>query len=273
LVARSDRGPAPNADRHRQDHLSTSPPAGGTAAEGWTLNQIARDIPLTSSALEVLEHAQRFAAQVGSPAVEPIHVLCAIVFLPRVPARRALVELGAKIDQLERLRPQGDHPNPPAAKTLPIGSATRYLLNNAHREAEQLGHYRVDALHLLLALLYKDSRATSDALEQAGLSLYAMRQYLTTPSATSKSVHRRPLPSLAGVVRVSPVFAIPVGGMIVGGVGLWLGIAPELTLPLSLLLVVGGWVTSLCIHEFGHAFIAFLGGDRSVAAAGYLSLN
>jgi Zn-dependent protease len=37
--------------------------------------------------------------------------------------------------------------------------------------------------------------------------------------------------------------------------------------------VVGGWVTSLCIHEFGHAFIAFLGGDRSVASAGYLSLN
>jgi Zn-dependent protease len=32
-------------------------------------------------------------------------------------------------------------------------------------------------------------------------------------------------------------------------------------------------VTSLCIHEFGHAFVAFLGGDRSVASAGYLSLN
>jgi Zn-dependent protease len=54
---------------------------------------------------------------------------------------------------------------------------------------------------------------------------------------------------------------------------LWSGAAPGLTLPLSILLVVGGWVTSLCIHEFGHAFIAFLGGDRSVASAGYLSLN
>jgi len=44
-------------------------------------------------------------------------------------------------------------------------------------------------------------------------------------------------------------------------------------LPLTILFVLGGWVTSLCIHEFGHAFIAYLGGDRSVAAAGYLSLN
>ncbi len=72
---------------------------------------------------------------------------------------------------------------------------------------------------------------------------------------------------------MSPVFAIPVGAMLVGGVGLWFGAAPGLTLPLTLLFVVGGWVTSLCIHEFGHAFVAFLGGDRSVASAGYLSLN
>jgi Zn-dependent protease len=217
--------------------------------------------------------AQRFAAQAGDPWVEPRHVLAAIVFLPRNPAHRALSELGVDLKQLEAMTvPDGGPPSSsPAA--VPIGTATRYLLNNAHREAEQLGHYRVDALHLLLALLYKDSKSTSEALEQAGLSLYAIRQYLTVPSATGKSVKRRPLPSLRGAVGVSPVFAIPVGAMIVGGAGLWSGAVPGLTLPLSLLLVIGGWVTSLCIHEFGHALVAYLGGDRSVAAAGYLSLN
>ena len=216
---------------------------------------------------------QRFAAQAGAERVEPQHLLAAIVVLPRNPAHRALRELGANLEQLEDVVVPGGGATTPSRTAVQIGSATRYLLNNAHREAEQLGHYRVDALHLLLALLYKDSKPTSDALEQAGLSLYAMRQYLTAPSATGKAVRRRPLPSLHGVLRVSPVFAIPVGAMIAGGVGLWSGVAPALTLPLSLLLVVGGWVTSLCIHEFGHAFIAFLGGDRSVAAAGYLSLN
>ncbi|OLD72781.1 MAG: hypothetical protein AUF61_02680 [Chloroflexi bacterium 13_1_20CM_66_33] len=74
-------------------------------------------------------------------------------------------------------------------------------------------------------------------------------------------------------MRVSPIFAIPVGAAVVGGAGLWSGVAPGLTLLLSVLLVIGGWVTSLCIHEFGHALLAYLGGDRSVAAAGYLSLN
>jgi Zn-dependent protease len=161
----------------------------------------------------------------------------------------------------------------PTAAPAPIGPATRYLLINAHREAEQIGHYRVDALHLLLALLYKDSTATAPRLEGAGLSIYAIRQYLTAPGSTPKDARQRPLPKLDGAVRVSPVFGIPVGAMLVGGVGLWTGAAPSLTLPLTLLFVVGGWVTSLCIHEFGHAFIAYLGGDRSVASAGYLSLN
>src|SRR6266704_5226321 len=59
---------------------------------------------------------------------------------------------------------------------LPIGTATRYMLNHAHREAEQLGHYRVDPLHMLLALLYKDSTPTAESLEKAGVTFYALRQ-------------------------------------------------------------------------------------------------
>src|SRR5438477_10236589 len=125
-----------------------------------------------------------------------------------MPVRLALDTLGAKIYQLDRLRPRNDHPNPPPAKTLPIGSATRYLLNNAHREAEQLGHHRVDSLHLLLALLYKDSTATAAALEQAGVAFYGLRQSLTTPGSLSKGLGRRPLRSLDGDVRVSPVVAV-----------------------------------------------------------------
>ena len=34
-----------------------------------------------------------------------------------------------------------------------------------------------------------------------------------------------------------------------------------------------GWIISLCLHEFGHAFTAWFGGDRSVAELGYLTLN
>ena len=38
-------------------------------------------------------------------------------------------------------------------------------------------------------------------------------------------------------------------------------------------LVIGGWMVSLCLHEFGHAYTAYRAGDHSVEAAGYLTLN
>jgi Zn-dependent protease len=38
-------------------------------------------------------------------------------------------------------------------------------------------------------------------------------------------------------------------------------------------LVISLWVVSLSLHEFGHAYAAHRAGDRSVEAAGYLTLN
>jgi tetratricopeptide (TPR) repeat protein len=34
-----------------------------------------------------------------------------------------------------------------------------------------------------------------------------------------------------------------------------------------------GWIVSLCLHEFGHAVVAYFGGDTSVKDKGYLTLN
>lgn len=47
---------------------------------------------------------------------------------------------------------------------------------------------------------------------------------------------------------------------------------PVLTIGVFLL-VIGGWVTSLTLHEFGHAFVAFKGGDYAVAHKGYLNMD
>lgn len=41
----------------------------------------------------------------------------------------------------------------------------------------------------------------------------------------------------------------------------------------TFVIVVGGWVVSLCIHEYAHARVAYAGGDRSVKEKGYLSFN
>src|SRR5690349_9014370 len=39
------------------------------------------------------------------------------------------------------------------------------------------------------------------------------------------------------------------------------------------LLVLGGWCVSLCLHEFGHAYVAHRGGDHSIENRGYLTLD
>jgi len=39
------------------------------------------------------------------------------------------------------------------------------------------------------------------------------------------------------------------------------------------LLVTAAWVFSVCLHEFGHAIVAYYGGDHTVREKGYLTLN
>jgi Zn-dependent protease len=39
------------------------------------------------------------------------------------------------------------------------------------------------------------------------------------------------------------------------------------------LLVICGWLVSLCLHEYAHALVAYVAGDRGVAERGYLRLN
>jgi Zn-dependent protease len=76
-------------------------------------------------------------------------------------------------------------------------------------------------------------------------------------------------------VRPSPIFLAIVALTAVGGVLAWL--AAETVAPLAYIgvfvFVIAGWVVSLCLHEFGHAFTAWRFGDHDVAVRGYLTLN
>jgi Zn-dependent protease len=41
----------------------------------------------------------------------------------------------------------------------------------------------------------------------------------------------------------------------------------------TFLVVIVGWIFSLCLHEFSHALVAYFGGDTSVRDKGYLTFN
>ena len=42
---------------------------------------------------------------------------------------------------------------------------------------------------------------------------------------------------------------------------------------LTFVIVLGGWIVSVCLHEFAHAIVAYRGGDTSVREKGYLTMN
>jgi Zn-dependent protease len=78
----------------------------------------------------------------------------------------------------------------------------------------------------------------------------------------------------ARVIRPSPVFLAIVAVTALGGVLAWTNAGGARLADVGVFLfVLGGWTVSLCLHEFGHAYAAHRAGDRSVEAAGYLSLN
>lgn len=76
-------------------------------------------------------------------------------------------------------------------------------------------------------------------------------------------------------MRPSPIFLGLVGLTAVGAGLAWA--AGSAVRPLAyagvFVFVVAGWLVSLCLHEFGHAFTAWRFGDHDVAVRGYLTLD
>lgn len=240
------------------------------------IDRAAADIPLTKQSREVLERAMDIASARGAAQVSTVDVLKATLSSRGTRAVGALRALGRDPGAIEALIGSED-----GAAGIPL----RQLLVNANREAQVLGHYQVDPIHLLLALMYSDTPVTAAALQKAGLTLYDLRSQLqlgapaaAPPSAPRASrpdaaLRRKPFLSLRGVLGISPLFYGLVAITATSGALLWFDVLPQAAAVVTIVFVTSGWVTSLCLHEFGHAAVAYLGGDRSVAAAGYLKLD
>jgi Zn-dependent protease len=71
---------------------------------------------------------------------------------------------------------------------------------------------------------------------------------------------------------ISPFFLALVGATAAGGALAAVGAGPVLVGGI-VLLVLGGWAVSLCLHEFAHALVAHRSGDRLIRARGYLTLD
>jgi len=85
------------------------------------------------------------------------------------------------------------------------------------------------------------------------------------PSRRTALPHGLPSRLFLGLVGVSALGAILLSGAA--------GTREHVLQAGAVLLVLGGWAVTLCLHEFGHAAVAYYGGDISVRDKGYLRLD
>lgn len=78
---------------------------------------------------------------------------------------------------------------------------------------------------------------------------------------------------MARVRGVSAWFLLLVAAAVAGGALAASATASALVTTGVVVLVLAGWAVSLCLHEFGHAVVAYRSGDRSVREKGYLTLD
>ncbi len=90
---------------------------------------------------------------------------------------------------------------------------------------------------------------------------------MTRSSQEAWSTGARP----AGVWRPSAIFVGLVAITVAGGAMAWSGYG-NVGFDVFLM-VVGGWLVSLSLHEYAHAVVAYHHGDTGVAERGYLTLN
>jgi Zn-dependent protease len=242
---------------------------------------------LTPQARQALSLAERYAAQRREPLVQSEHLLWGLL---QVSESEAVAMLRAQRADLRELRARLEALAPrPEGAVLPeargIGREAQLVLTDAYAEAQAAGLDELDTRMLLLGLLRRPELAAGALLAEQHVSLAAARAQ--QPDGWLIPALREPAPAAAAVPAavpaagpsaepavspgVSPVFIAILAVTIVAGylayTGAW---QPRLSV---FLFVTGGWMVSLCLHEFGHAAVAYLGGDRSVVARGYLTLN
>jgi len=255
----------------------------------------------TANALSCLIGATREAETLHHAQVQPEHLLLSLLSPESGTAWNLLAgTLRNPTVMQEGLRIVLADAAPASAATAPeYGFRIKRTLSEAEDEARRAGHEQVDTSHMLLGLL-DEGGAAGQMLRRNGLDASRLRHWLRQPhdttlpvvaTAAARPATGRPSPSAPTtrderLARLEsqplkkilprliswPAVVVMLGLLIVSAVVT--GIDNYNVARAALVVfVIDGWIVSLCAHEFAHAFMADLGGDRSVRGNGYLSFN
>jgi Zn-dependent protease len=241
-------------------------------------------LPFTQTGYQALGHAERLADGLSHARVTPEHVLVALAQVPDGHARLILEALKVDLSRLRETliaalqRQPADRPLRADPFITPAYSADlESVLREAEAIAQRSGFAAIDTRHILLGLFRAPDLPSTQVLQANNVTAPAVqaRGELTVEALVAKPQPAEPRlaagPAPGLRLQISPVFLLLVAVTAIAGVLAY----TELLMPgpAAFLFVTGGWIVSVCLHEFGHALVAYWGGDTSVADKGYLSLN
>ncbi len=233
----------------------------------------------TQGARAVLQRANQLAQQRNQALITPEHILVGLLRTPNNNALTVLSSLGVDVDGLAHRVENELGPSQPVAagpgqllldRGGTLSPEARDILNDAVAEARETGQLYIDERLLLLGILRRTSTRACQALIAEGVTLLRAR------AAWNQSAIPQPAPEPTPSWREIPLSLSPVFLLLIAATtgGAFLAYSGGSLAQVGVFVfVLGGWLISLSLHEFGHALVAFLGGDRSVVAKGYLSLN
>lgn len=255
---------------------------------------------LTADLRAILDLAQREAAYRHAPYVDIEHLALGLFKHPAGTAHTLFaqhsVDTAALYDQVAAA--VGMERDEPVA----IQGYTKWAnaaLERALDEARSQGHVPLAAGHLLIALMRESEGVVHDALTDLPFDTDAVRAHLLEVDPPRLASDAPPLVPVPDAGRRQPDDEVPPEIIVIPtrrsrrrktdaskpasnmpvilAALLVLAAYVFVVLPTSstftFILVLGGWIFSLTLHEFAHALVAYWGGDYTVREKGYLSFN
>ncbi len=266
----------------------------------------ANTMSMTDDLRALVENARREASARQTAFVDVEHLMLALLKQSSGTAHDLLIQAGVDADALYARIAAGvgvERGDPIAIKGLT--NAAQATMDRAAQVAAELHQPANDSGHLLISLMSEANGLVHDALADTPLKPDALRDYMRTTSprpAPMQPVNRAPGirspligrrgASQPAAGRKTEYVLVPMRAgrnlrpqtpsrwgnwpMIAAGVALLIAylvfVLPG-TSTFTFIFVLVGWIFSVTLHEFGHALVAYMGGDHTVRDKGYLTFN
>ncbi|MGH9971791.1 MAG: exo-beta-N-acetylmuramidase NamZ domain-containing protein [Pyrinomonadaceae bacterium] len=147
----------------------------------------------TEKARRVIFFARYEASQIGSPTIEPEHLLLGVVREDPGLVRRFVPNGRGAVDSIRRKVFEQATPGEKLSTSveLPLASITKRVLAYAYEESEALEHRHIGTEHLLLGLMREKGTTAANVLLEVGLKLETLRKDIDAERSDSFKLPRR----------------------------------------------------------------------------------